>query len=102
MFAEAYDLGASTPLSYGNALSDVAPNEAFLSRSTGGSAAVYMPRGGEVVLALAGAPGGHILRWLDIEKSEWLDPVSGIGSNAVIKTPDARPWLVLLSPEVVR
>jgi len=99
MFAEAYELGASTPMPFGEHLSGVEPNEAFLSLNRGGKLAIYMPRGGEVQLTIASSTDISSLRWLDIEKSAWLTPETGGTAPTTIKAPDERPWLVLVEPK---
>ncbi len=100
MFAEAFDLMASSPMTrkdvVGKLLNDVDDNEAHVSRGEN-VVAIYMPRGGQVTL-LSGAFGEMPkLRWLDIDRSAWGEPVLLNGNDPVIETPGKGQWLALVA-----
>lgn len=100
MFIEAFDLVGAEPKPYGAELRDREGAEVYLTLNhRNGQQAWYFPEGGEVTSMLANCAGGTVLRWLDIEKSQWLDPVPAGGLTQELKAPDGRPWIVIKEPE---
>ena len=92
MFVEAFDLVDAQPQPFGLTLIG---DEAYLSSTRRMQHAIYLPRGGFASLEIPNCAGGTVLRWLDIEKSQWLDPVPAGGLSQPIEAPDERPWIVI-------
>jgi hypothetical protein len=100
MFVEAFDFVGAEPKPYGAELNGQEETKVYLTLNhRNGQQAWYFPEGGEVTSMIANCAGGTVLRWLDIEKSQWLDPVPAGGLTQELKAPDARPWIVIKESE---
>jgi len=99
MFAEAFDLVGAEPKPFGYNLVGTDATPVYLTLNRAEQQAYYFPEGGEATSMLANCAGGTVLRWLDIEKSRWLDPIPAGGLSQALKAPDTRPWIVIKEPE---
>lgn len=99
MFVEAFDLVGAQPKPFGYNMVGTDTTPVYLTLNGRGQQAYYFPRGGEVTSMLANCAGGTVLRWLDIEKSQWLDPVPAGGLSQPLQAPDTRPWIVIKESE---
>lgn len=94
MFADTYDLFQATPRTASDLLDGVEPNEAHVSTIPDRAMAVYMPRGGAVMLKLPETADTYTVRWLDIEGSRWSD-VAAL-SDGALNAPGDGQWLALV------
>lgn len=99
MFVEAFDLVGAEPKPYGYNMVGADTTSVYLTLNRAGQQAYYFPEGGEVTSMVANCAGGTVLRWLDIEKSQWLEPAPAGGLTQLLQAPDARPWIVIKEPE---
>jgi hypothetical protein len=97
MLADRFDFTRATPDSASSRLLDREPNEAYLT-SGDGRVAVYFPDGGSVRLDLRGTVTGLIVRWLDVEQSQWKEPVPIEVSPVPLNPPGNGHWVALVEP----
>ena len=72
--------------------------EAYCLAHPAGRWALFFPDGGDVDLDTSAAGGKPLtIRWLDIAKSEWLEPAEAI-RDGQLKTPAPGYWAALLEP----
>lgn len=99
LFCESYNLFAGTPMKrdavVDQLLADVEENEAHVNRSDQ-AIAIYMPRGGEVRLLKKLSGARSVVRWLDIERSVWREPVPLESDMSLLKTPTDAQWIALI------
>ena len=92
------DLRAARPVL--ERLSDRKPNEAYVLGNPPDEFALYFPDGGSVTLDAQDAIDTFKERWIDIDASEWSDPViREAGSEMTIEAPGPGHWGVLLTSE---
>jgi len=95
MLTDAMDLFTCEPSN--ELLSERETNEAYCTAHPGREYAVYFPDGGEVMLDVRAVSGSLRIRWLNILKSEWQEPVQGVGGGSLKLTcPGSAPWVVLI------
>lgn len=81
-------------------LSDRLPNEAYCLAETGSQYAVYFPDGGSVDLNVSEARGPLTIRWLDLERSLWAEPISANAEGSIRLEPPGRGhWAALILAE---
>ncbi len=100
LLEDEYDFFTSTPDIKSVLLSERENDEAYLAKNLNNEIIVYFPDGGEVVLDFTDYTGVFILRWLNIEASEWIHPKSINGGGIeVLKTPAYGSWIALIQKE---
>jgi len=73
------------------------PDEAYCIAHSGTEYAVYFSDGGEVILDIRGLEGAATVRWLDILKSQWGEPVRVEGGKELkLRCPSRGYWAVLV------
>lgn len=95
MFTDAYDHCNAEPMM--GLLNDREENEAYCRAVRGEAYAIYFTNGGEVKLDLTDLQGNAEVKWLDILKSEWMQP-SNVKDKGVImlKAPSEGNWIALI------
>ncbi len=79
-------------------LSDRRINEAYCLAEAGYQYAVYFTDGGSVNLDMSGASGSFIIKWLNIEESQWgPDATIPGGGSQTLTPPSSGQWVVLIS-----
>ncbi|MFH1966103.1 MAG: hypothetical protein ABIJ42_11265, partial [Acidobacteriota bacterium] len=93
------DIFNAVPDSRSRLLSNRSENEAYLSYIPRKQYAVYFPNGGSVSLDLSEAPGHHVMKWLDIERSRWAreETLEG-GGTVTLSPPGTGHWAVWIGP----
>lgn len=99
MFIEAFELVGAEPKPYGYGVADGEDTSVYLTVNGQGQQAWYFPEGGGVQSTIAEPEAGMVIRWLDIEKSQWFDPVPTGGQTQKLSAPDGRPWIAIKEPE---
>lgn len=97
MLLDAFDIYRATPDVKSERLSDRKPDEAYLSLIPGEAYALYFPDGGSVKLDLKDGGNTCVIRWLDIEKSQWRDPIAVVGNETIdLTAPGNGNWAVVV------
>jgi hypothetical protein len=95
MLTDAMNVFACEPRN--DLLGERSPNEAYCLAEPGRQYAVYFPDGGAVELDVSAAEGTLEVRWLDINRSTWHEPLTIDGGGTVeLGTPDTGHWAVLV------
>jgi hypothetical protein len=92
------DIFRCTPDSQSKLLKNRKPDEAYLTYIQGEQYALFFPEKGSVDLDLKSVSGTFKLKWLNINKSEWLPEkqISG-GKTIQLKPPQDGYWVVFLN-----
>jgi hypothetical protein len=79
-------------------LAQRAENEAYCLAEPGRQYAVYFPDGGSVELDVSDATGRLVVRWLDLERSQWLERREADASHGMLRlrAPGPGHWAVLV------
>jgi hypothetical protein len=78
-------------------LSERQPNEAYCLADPGRQYAVYFPDGGAVKLDLSAATGKLLVRWLDINRTQWQEEQTVQGGGSLeLKAPGEGHWAVVV------
>jgi hypothetical protein len=73
-------------------------NEAYCLAEPGRQYAVYFPDGGSVTLDVSALPGRVEIRWMDIARGAWLEPLTRTGGGSLeLETPDRGHWAALVT-----
>ncbi|NLF38460.1 hypothetical protein GX586_03385 [bacterium] len=95
-------LGIFTCVPHLDLVDSRSPNEAYCTADPGRIYGMFFPDGGDVQLDVSAAGDGSlIVRWMDILKSGWLEPVSAQSAHGRLRLVTPRSdgyWAALISP----
>ncbi len=98
MLTDAMDVFVCEPNN--DLLSERSPNEAYCLAEKGRQYAVYFPDGGTVSLDVSQTEGPLQVRWLDVSRSRWQEPlVVRTTKTLQLKAPAKGHWAVLIRAE---
>ncbi|HVR37158.1 MAG TPA: putative collagen-binding domain-containing protein, partial [Methylomirabilota bacterium] len=79
-------------------LRDREANEAYCLAEPGRQYAVYFPDGGSVTLDVSALQGRVEMRWMDIARGAWREPLTRPGGGSLeLETSDRGHWAALVT-----